>query len=42
VITSGAGALKDGDRIVAANADRSGGRRGERANSNGQPQGSNR
>ena len=42
VITSGAGALKDGDRIVAANAERGGGRRGERANSNGQPQGSNR
>ena len=41
VITTGAGALRDGDRIVAA-GERSGGRRGERANSNGQPQGSNR
>ena len=27
VITTGAGALKDGDRIVAANAQRGGGRR---------------
>jgi RND family efflux transporter MFP subunit len=41
VITTGAGALKDGDRIVAA-GERGGGRRGERANSGGQPQGSNR
>jgi RND family efflux transporter MFP subunit len=44
VITTGAGALKDGDRIVAANAaQRGGGGRGERANENErQPQGSNR
>jgi hypothetical protein len=42
VITTGAGALKDGDRIVAANSG-GGGRRGERANGNErQPQGSNR
>jgi membrane fusion protein, multidrug efflux system len=44
VITTGAGALKDGDRIVAATGDRGrGGQRGERANSGGQqPQGSSR
>ena len=47
VITTGAGALKDGDRIVAAGGERGrgrGGARGERANSDGQqqPQGSNR
>ncbi len=43
VITTGAGALKDGDRIVAAGGER-GGRSGERgrANNAGQPQGSNR
>ena len=42
VITTGAGALKDGDRVVAANAQHGGGR-GERANGNErQPQGSNR
>ena len=39
VITTGAGALKDGDRIVAASGDRGrSGTRGERANSGGQPQ----
>jgi RND family efflux transporter MFP subunit len=42
VITTGAGALKDGDRIVAAGERSGGGRRGERANSGGQPQGSDR
>ena len=45
VITTGAGALKDGDRIVAAGGERGGrsGQRGERANSGGQqPQGSSR
>jgi RND family efflux transporter MFP subunit len=41
VITTGAGALRDGDRITAA-GERGRGGRGERANSNGQPQGSNR
>jgi RND family efflux transporter MFP subunit len=40
VITSGAGALKDGDRIVAAGG--RAGPRSERANGGGQPQGSNR
>jgi membrane fusion protein, multidrug efflux system len=46
VITTGAGALKDGDRVVAATGDRGrgrGGARGERANTGGQqPQGSDR
>ena len=41
VITTGAGALRDGDRVIAA-GERGRGGRGERANGNGQPQGSNR
>jgi RND family efflux transporter MFP subunit len=42
VITTGAGALKDGDRIVAATGERARGARGERANNGGQSQGSDR
>lgn len=43
VITTGAGALRDGDRIVAAGGERGSGRSGGRANDNGQqPRGSTR